>query len=148
MDWNALGAVGELVGALAVVLTLMYLAKQINQTNRLSRFNGTNQILDRFDQTNRLIVSDAETRRVLLKKGPLTEDESEHLYAFVDVLCNAYAAVESAYQADLLDESVYDGASRDLEISIRRWPNAKDKFELWLDRYPVARGLRIFESLR
>ena len=31
MDWNALGAVGELVGALAVVLTLGYLALQMKQ---------------------------------------------------------------------------------------------------------------------
>ena len=37
MNWDALGAIGELVGAVAVVATLAYLAVQIRQSNKLSR---------------------------------------------------------------------------------------------------------------
>ena len=33
MNWDALGAIGELIGALAVVLTLGYLAIQVRQNN-------------------------------------------------------------------------------------------------------------------
>lgn len=47
MNWDAIGAVGELVGAFAVVLTLGYLAVQVNHArksssdiNRLSRITG------------------------------------------------------------------------------------------------------------
>ncbi len=44
MNWEAIGAIGEIVGALAVLATLYYLAIQIkmqnyqlqNQTNRLA----------------------------------------------------------------------------------------------------------------
>lgn len=32
MNWNAIGAVGEVVGALAVIATLAYLARQVKQT--------------------------------------------------------------------------------------------------------------------
>lgn len=35
MNWDAIGAIGELVGALAVVLTLAYLAMEVRR-NRLS----------------------------------------------------------------------------------------------------------------
>lgn len=34
MDWNAVGAIGELLGALAVFITLVYLAIQIRQNTR------------------------------------------------------------------------------------------------------------------
>ena len=34
MNWEALGAIGEIVGALAVVLTLGYVAVQIRQYTR------------------------------------------------------------------------------------------------------------------
>jgi hypothetical protein len=34
MNWEAIGAVGEVTGAIAVVLTLIYLALQIRQNNR------------------------------------------------------------------------------------------------------------------
>lgn len=33
MNRDALGAVGEIVGALAVILTLLYVARQIHQAN-------------------------------------------------------------------------------------------------------------------
>lgn len=47
MNWDAIGAFGELFGALAVLLTLLYLATQVKQTNDISRFNTTN---DEFEQ--------------------------------------------------------------------------------------------------
>ena len=34
MDWNAIGAVGETLGAVAVIVTLLYLSKQIRQNSR------------------------------------------------------------------------------------------------------------------
>ena len=34
MDWNAIGAIGEIIGALAVFLTLVYLAIQIRQNTK------------------------------------------------------------------------------------------------------------------
>jgi hypothetical protein len=37
MNWDAIGAVGEIVGALAVFLTLVYLAGQINQNTKAVR---------------------------------------------------------------------------------------------------------------
>ena len=37
MNWDALGAIGEVVGAIAVVATLAYLAVQIRQNNKLSQ---------------------------------------------------------------------------------------------------------------
>ena len=36
MDWNAVGAVAELIGALAVVISLVYLASQIRMSNTLA----------------------------------------------------------------------------------------------------------------
>ena len=34
MNWDAVGAIGEIVGALAVVITLVYLAIQVRQNTR------------------------------------------------------------------------------------------------------------------
>jgi hypothetical protein len=34
MNWDALGAIGEIIGAIAVVITLIYLAIQLRQNNR------------------------------------------------------------------------------------------------------------------
>ena len=34
MDWTAVGAVGEVVGAVAVVATLLYLSLQVREGNK------------------------------------------------------------------------------------------------------------------
>ncbi len=40
MDWNAIGAIGEIVGGLGVIITLLYLSSQIRQSNRQIRGNA------------------------------------------------------------------------------------------------------------
>ena len=52
MNWDAIGAIGEITGALAVVLTLGYFGIQIRaareaaaDTNRFHRSNGVREIM-------------------------------------------------------------------------------------------------------
>ena len=56
MNWDALGAIGEIIGAIAVLATLYYLAAQIKMQNReleKSNKNVTAQLS--FDINNMLI---------------------------------------------------------------------------------------------
>ena len=55
MNWEAIGAVGEIVGALAVLVTLVYLATQIRQnTDSVKESNYRNQT-DRSIEHSRFI---------------------------------------------------------------------------------------------
>jgi len=52
MNWEAIGAIGDFVGALAVIITLAYLAVQVRHakdaaadTNRLERSKGVRDIM-------------------------------------------------------------------------------------------------------
>ena len=59
MNWDALGAIGELVGAAAVVLTLGYLAVQIRQSGKSSRQQSYNDLVTRrSDIYNKMVESD------------------------------------------------------------------------------------------
>ena len=46
MNWDAVGAIGEIVGALAVVVSLIYLAIQIRNQNLESRAATVQQVLE------------------------------------------------------------------------------------------------------
>ena len=50
MNWDALGAIGEIAGALGVILTLLYLARQINESNRATRQSATQEIQNQIAQ--------------------------------------------------------------------------------------------------
>lgn len=74
MNWEAIGAVGEIVGALAVVLTLVYLALQVRTAKRatidqntLSRADGVREMILAICQDDSLrmgVVDDAQLRHV------------------------------------------------------------------------------------
>jgi hypothetical protein len=57
MNWDAIGAVGEIVGALGVILSLIYLASQIRMQNRESRLAAATEWTN---QWNEFSVSFAE----------------------------------------------------------------------------------------
>lgn len=46
MNWEAIGAIAELLGAAGVILTLAYLAKQIRISNRASKQAAEQHLLD------------------------------------------------------------------------------------------------------
>ena len=50
MDWNAVGAIGEIVGAIAVVTTLLYLSTQVREGNKQAELEGFRHTLDGFNE--------------------------------------------------------------------------------------------------
>jgi hypothetical protein len=68
VNWDAIGAVGELLGALAVVITLAYLANQVryakaaaNDANRLARATGVREMVRTMASNDALSQSLART---------------------------------------------------------------------------------------
>jgi hypothetical protein len=79
MNWDATGAIGEIIGATAVVISLIYLAGQIRISNRASRQAVEQHILD---NTRVWLgrISDSDTLSVIWMRGSrddpgLTEEE-------------------------------------------------------------------------
>lgn len=66
MNWDAFGAMAELAGAIAVVLTLFYLSSQIRQSNRLGRRNEYNATLQQFSQFRMAIAQDEKFANLYL----------------------------------------------------------------------------------
>jgi hypothetical protein len=66
MNWDAIGAVGEIVGAVAVVISLIYLAAQIRNQNRESRLTRMHEMSHGFrEATSKLL--DAEVTDIFVK---------------------------------------------------------------------------------
>ena len=58
MDWIAVGALAELVGAVAVVLTLVYLAEQVRNNTRMARRAVTAEAVAAVREANARIADD------------------------------------------------------------------------------------------
>ena len=93
MNWDALGAIGEIIGAIAVLATLYYLAAQIKMQNReleKSNKNVTAQLS--FDINNTLINNNDALMRYKefvqiyqkgISKRPLDEIEAVRFAQYV-----------------------------------------------------------------
>ena len=67
MNWSAIGAVGEIVGAMAVVATLVYLAIQIRQNTAQNKAASHQAISDSLNEINFLFAKSADVSELWLK---------------------------------------------------------------------------------
>lgn len=65
MNWSAIGAVGEILGAVAVFATLFYLANQIRQTNRATQATIESVMGQWWSQHNREMIHSPEMIEVI-----------------------------------------------------------------------------------
>ena len=56
MDWDAIGAIGELVGAAAVVVTLAYLARQIRQNSLAMKVAAKQEMTKQYGEFADLLL--------------------------------------------------------------------------------------------
>jgi hypothetical protein len=67
MNWDAIGAVGEILGAVAVLATLVYLAIQVRYTRDAWQRQNERDMLKGITQSSQLIVEQPEMAQILWK---------------------------------------------------------------------------------
>jgi len=82
MNWEAIGAVGEILGALAVVISLIYLSVQIKQSNNLSKSN-TRRDMVRSDQSQLYKIIDFPDIYDSFYKEDITRAEKVRLHEWL-----------------------------------------------------------------
>ena len=80
MNWDAIGAVGETVGALAVLLTLVYLAMQIRQNTKSVQAAAVDSANTQVSRIREVIFANADVasmyRRGSEDPSSLSEDDT------------------------------------------------------------------------
>ena len=79
MDWDAIGAIGEIVGALAVVITLLYLARQTKVSGKATVSASRSASAVAISELDRDIARDPELARIFLKSTQLEIAEYDDL---------------------------------------------------------------------
>ncbi len=78
MNWDAIAALGELVGAVAVLVTLIYLALQTRQTNVAVRASAARDTTRSWAEMNLSFATGSpDTRTVLRKAVELAEPRDQ-----------------------------------------------------------------------
>ena len=118
MSWEAIGAIGEIVGALAVVVSIIYLARQIKSNTKATRAAASFDATHSWAELNDTLATQlsSEERRTLLKSfvpttqwDDFTEDERAQL---VLLMRSAFQKLEGQwflYRYGLLEKGQWEG---------------------------------------
>jgi hypothetical protein len=108
MDIMELGAIGELVGGIAVIASLIYVGLQVRQANRQARDEAARGVANQFDRYIETIVADPDVRAAWViatggtHGGPMRNPRSldpDQLSLVAMVLYRALHQIHSHYRA-------------------------------------------------
>lgn len=77
MNWEAIGAVGEIVGALAVFLTLVYLAMQIRQNTKAIQATASHASVSEVNQVRASMYENADLAQLYVQGLAKPDDLDE-----------------------------------------------------------------------
>lgn len=105
MNWEAISAISEIVGAIAVVVSLIYVAAQIRQNTRMMR-SGAKQALTETTQQLIYKAMDNPGDWVKLMSGepPATAEEDARMALFVRATLRGFESQCYQYEIGLLEE--------------------------------------------
>ena len=111
MNWDAIGAVAEAVGALGVIATLLYLATQVRQATRAAKADFFFRSIEGLVDFN-LRVADNDALPELFWKtlespDRLTDAEERRSRHLLSGLFRAGERTYFAYRSDLIGEEVF-----------------------------------------
>jgi hypothetical protein len=145
MNWDAIGALSELIGAVAVVLTLAYLASQIRQNTKMMSAQAYQSRSDALMDLS-MRVAESETlssiqTRVLLRKGGTVQFDDEAINSLTPteyaqfrnyLIANVHRMdnLLKQYELGYLDEEYFQRGILGTAQSF--WIPAWDKFDVTL----------------
>tara|TARA_B100000945_G_C19879424_1_gene366468 strand:- start:33 stop:488 length:456 start_codon:yes stop_codon:yes gene_type:complete len=109
MNWEALGAIGELVGAVSVLLTLIYLARQIKENTKVQTISAYSSMMDGFEALHSWSGSTKELARINLNMysedtPELSVAEKHQLALMFHTFANHVYKIYQLHKADIVDD--------------------------------------------
>jgi hypothetical protein len=141
VNWDAIGAIGEIAGAISVVATLFYLARQIQQNTRMSRAEMTKDLM----LASRSAILDATANdklaEIWAEMRDFESDKVARRYTFYQSFFRLYELQFNLSNQGLLDDDI--AASYMLVVRMftqtkhfdEYWSAARDQFHAGFAQY-------------
>jgi hypothetical protein len=144
LNWEAIGAVGEIIGAAAVVLTLGYLARETRKNAQALDATSSREFASRMAEWHREAARDPEIKRILLKSlKPEFEDYSDAEWFEFRLLA---VSLFRLYETSFNNMSLGLGNREESENHVRNARSVIDSFPAWRIFWEEEAGSGSFTS--
>lgn len=135
MSWDAVSAIAEIVGGVAVIVTLIYLSIQVRQSNRQE---ATTAVKEAFETFMAAFASVTETelqtdnfRSGINRFNEMTSNEQAMFQAKMQYLGNGYYQVWTLHKSGMLmDEELFEGC-RNAFLTIIKTAGGRQWWAQW-----------------
>ena len=146
MDWDAIGAMAELAGALGVIASLIYVATQIRHSTRASSVEAKLATTGMLNEFMNMFIEDPELNDLFLRgrasTANLAEGEFPRFSNLVQKLFWFYSAGYFQHRTGTLHEDDW----REIESIVEWWLDGEGVREWW-HRFGRRRFGRSFVGL-
>ena len=134
MNWDAISAISQLVGSIAVVLSVLYLAVQVHQSTRVARLATQDAAATALRDVTKPFMENADLERIwrvgLEDLSALSPEERARFFHAAYQFLKAFETIHSHYVYRLMDRQLWKG------------------WEGLLRHYTVAPGIAHYLKLR
>lgn len=113
MNWDAIGAIGENIGAFAVVISVLYLALQIKQNTSQVRSSGYQAAAQTGNNFLEGLASNPEARRIFQiaqeSYTELSDEDRSFAHTLIMQLFLMYESLYYQYEDGVVDPDMWEG---------------------------------------
>ena len=126
MTIQDLGALGEFISSVVVLITLIYLAIQVRQGNLLAKSQARQRMVEHAQTELYTQIKDLSITHAVVKEGPLSEEEQAKLSLFLTEFMRQREWEWFQFQDGVIDKDVYRAYHQVIEIFLsqertRKW---------------------------
>lgn len=148
MNWTAIGALGEVFGGVAVVMSLVYVAAQVRQNTKALRGRATADATAAFRTWNDALINDPTVARIFSKgvedMKALDDDGRARFIVLIINLLKTYEDMHYQFSQGSMDPDVWEGWEQLAALYFTRpgvrqyWGERRQifsrSFQRWIDR--------------
>ena len=138
MNWEAIGSVGDAIGGVGVVLTLLYLAHQTRQNTRAVRAASFQQVADSLSDVSMTVVQDPSLVSLLVRvnsdAASLSEEDTARYGYFLLATVRRIESLFFHAEQGTIESQSWLGTQQTLhiifgkEIAQRWWAENSNRF--------------------
>ena len=142
----------EAAGIIAILISLVLLAIEINQSNKIAQASIEYDILSNYNEYNRQVLADPEladfvARLKIADDVALSPGDQVRAHSFVTIFLNIWVAVHTAHENGQLTDDSYQAYLEDVRSKVLTYPGAVPYFRESVQTSPSVRQFEIFQPI-
>jgi hypothetical protein len=135
---------------LAVLAGILFLAYEIQQSNRIAIATTEIEIRAGYGVLNELIIAEGELAEIFVKAesadAKLSAAEELRLLIWMTQIVNQWMAIETAYQNEMIPASTYGVIFNDQRFLMKAYPALRPLLRQTIGNYPALSSTETFLS--